>query len=128
MEIKFDLGVRTREAYLSLDKARVRKVAVDYDILLERLEVFYEAFRTQWMLENKPQGFEVHDTRIGGLMRRVQNCKRRLLEYAEGQLSCIDELEEPVLDLLCRGDSVSEADKKPFVYNCWVACITASII
>lgn len=128
LAIKFDLGVRTREAYLSGDKIRVRGLLDDYDALVERLEIFYEAFRTQWMWENKPHGFEIHDARIGGLMHRVRHCRRRLADYAEGIVNQIDELEEPVLDFEGRGTNVAEEDKRFYQYNSWAMVVTLGAV
>ena len=128
LAVKYDLGVRTRDAYLSGDKERVKAILADYDVVISRTEVFYEAFRKQWLIENKPHGLDVHDNRIGGLIRRIQSCKRRLADYVDGQLERIEELEEPVLDFECRGAYVAEEDKKPFVHNGWGSSVTASIM
>jgi hypothetical protein len=49
---------------------------------------------------NKTYGFEVQDARLGGLMRRIANCKERLLAYADGNIDVIEELEEGVLPIL----------------------------
>lgn len=128
LAIKFNLGVRTREAYLSGDKEQVRAMLSDYDQVLAHIEAFYEAFRTQWLVENKPHGLDSHDTRIGGLIHRVKQCRRRLGEYADGKVERIEELEELVLDFMCRGDHIEEEDKHAFLFNGWGAYVTASII
>lgn len=128
LEIKFDIGVRTRNAYLAHDTEGLRKLLADYDEILRRIEVFYEAFRAQWLWENKPHGMDSHDTRIGGLIYRTKQCKRRIMDYLDGKLEYIEELEEPVLDFLCRGDSIAEEDKHGFLFNGWGAYVTASIM
>lgn len=128
LAIKFDLGVRTREAYLSGDRERVKALLSDYDEVIKRIEIFYEAFRRQWLIENKPHGLDVHDNRMGGLIHRIKSCKRRLVEYADGQLQRIEELEEPVLDFLCRGNYVAEEDKTSFIHESWGSIVTASIM
>lgn len=128
LEIKFELGVRTREAYLSGEKNRVELIITDYDELLFRLEIFYETFRRQWLSENKPHGLDVHETRIGGLQQRVKGCKRRLKEYLDGEVKQIEELEEPVLDFQCRGESIGEDEKQAFYAFGWGMHVTASII
>ena len=98
LAVKFDLGARTRAAYAHNDKAALRALAEnDYSIFGEKLEAFYEAFRTQWYTANKPFGFEMHDTRLGGLMLRTKNCRRLLLDYCNGIIDKIPELEEEVL-------------------------------
>ena len=98
LEIKFDLGVKTRKAYLAGDKVTLKNLAEnDYAVLLERLDAFYDAFRAFWMTEKKPFGFEVQDIRIGGLKQRVAHCKRRLENYVSGTLDSIPELAEKIL-------------------------------
>ena len=95
---KFDLGIRTRELYENGDKEGLRAIAQgEYARFETRWEDFYEAFRYQWETVNKTYGFEMQDLRLGGLLARVKNCKRRLLDYADGKTDRIAELEEPVL-------------------------------
>ena len=95
---KFDLGIRTRELYEKGDKEGLRALAEgDYTLFCEKWEAFYTAFRYQWETVNKTYGFEMQDMRLGGLLVRVKNCKRRLLDFADGKLDGIAELEESVL-------------------------------
>ena len=95
---KFDLGIRTRELYEKGDKEGLRALAEgDYTLFCEKWEAFYTAFRYQWETVNKTYGFEMQDMRLGGLLVRVKNCKRRLLDLADGKLDGIAELEEAVL-------------------------------
>ncbi len=128
LAVKVDLGVRTRAAYLSNDKERVKAILRDYDLLQVLLENFYEAFRRQWFAENKPQGFEVHDARIGGLMLRIRHCRRRLADYVDGVLANIEELEEPELDFAGRDKVVDEQEKQCFGYNSWYVTVTSGVI
>lgn len=95
---KFDLGIRTRALYEKGDKEGLRALAEgDYALFCEKWEAFYTAFCHQWETVNKTYGFEMQDMRLGGLLVRVKNCKRRLLDFADGKLDCIAELEEEVL-------------------------------
>ena len=48
--------------------------------------------------ENKPQGWEIQDARLGGLIRRIKTCRERLQKYLTGRIEKIDELEEEILD------------------------------
>ena len=121
LSVKADIGVRTRKAYLDKDIDTLKSIIVDYDTILSNLDKFYTAFEKQWMQENKPQGFEVQDARIGGLIQRVKHCKARLLQYINGEIGGIGELEEPVLDVACR-----EEDNKPLQYNNWAASISVT--
>ena len=98
LAVKFDLSERTREAYARSDKDALFALAEnDYAVFAQKLEAFYEAFRTQWYKINKPHGFEVQDARLGGLMLRTKNCRRILLDYCGGKADSIPELSEEVL-------------------------------
>lgn len=129
LAIKVDLGVRTRAAYWSENKEELKEVIRDLDVLLEKIEVFYEAFRNQWFWENKPQGFEVHDIRIGGLIRRISHCKRRITEYLDGEITVLEELDETELDFKGSGrTTLSEDEKQSFEYNSWYVTVTSGVI
>ena len=124
LSVKADLGIRTRAAYLSGDKKAAKALCTDYDAALERLAVFYAAYEQQWMHENKPQGFDVVDLRIGGQRQRLLHCRDRLLAYAEGQLDRIAELEEPVLDCCCEEKADGQATRAIF----WHEIASANVI
>ena len=104
MEIKFELGKKTREIYQSKDRVRLCEVIGLYDKAIRKVEIFYEVFRREWMTEKKPSGFEIQDVRIGGLIQRMKHCKKRLIEYTEGKAESIPELEEDLLDWNCQRD------------------------
>lgn len=97
LKIKNDIGVRTRRAYTQKDKDALKALLSDYDAITEALEKFYSAFRRQWLIENKPFGFEVQDARIGGLIQRVKNCRSRLTDYLDGKIPAVPELEEEII-------------------------------
>ena len=124
LSVKADLGIRTRAAYLSGDKKTAKALCADYDAAVERLDVFYAAYEQQWMHENKPQGFDVIDFRIGGQRQRLLHCRDRLLAYAEGRLDRIEELEEPVLDCCCEEKADGQATRAIF----WHEIASANVI
>ena len=124
LSVKADLGIRTRAAYLSGDKKAAKALSTDYDAALERLDAFYAAYEQQWMHENKPQGFDVIDLRIGGQRQRLLHCRDRLLAYAEGRLDRIEELEEPVLDCCCEEKADGQATRAIF----WHEIASANVI
>lgn len=97
LEIKYALGVRIRLAYLDKNRVALQTLIEVCDELIERLKQFYTSFREQWNRECLLYGFEKHDVRIGGLIWRVQNCKKILQDYLDGKISSIDTLEEKVL-------------------------------
>ena len=51
LALKYTIGVRTREAYAAGSRSDVAALLPDYDVLLQRIEEFYRAFREQWMQE-----------------------------------------------------------------------------
>ena len=123
--IKFDLGIRTRNAYIHKDMDGLKALIGEYQRLLSALEIFYGTFRTQWMKENKPHGFDVQDVRLGGLMQRVKHCTERLNAYVQGEADRIEELEEPVLDPLCRNDMSATG---PIIHNNWSMAVSTNVI
>jgi len=124
LALKSNLGVRTRKAYELSDKEKIKQLIDDYDKLLVLIEDFYAAFEKQWMWENKPHGFDVQDIRIGGLIMRVRHNKQRLLQFVEGDIERIEELEEPLLDVNCR----PEDEKGQIYYNMWHKIATTNVI
>lgn len=98
MLVKYNLGVRLREAYQKGDKKTLKLLAKEMSKLIKKLTVFLSALERQWMIENKPHGFDIQLFRIGGVIQRVKHCKARLMKYISGELNEISELEETLLD------------------------------
>lgn len=101
LALKNDIGIRTRKLYRASNKKELRKIIKDYEIILKKIEIFYEKFKAQWFNENKPYGFEIQDMRIGGIIQRTKSCIDRLDDYCENKINIIDELEEDTLDPGC---------------------------
>lgn len=98
LRIKYDLGIKVRKAYKSGDKEKIKKTVNLIKKAEKLLNAFYEIFRKRWYKENKPQGFDVQEIRLGGLMLRLKSCRERLSDYLSGKISSIPELEE---ELIC---------------------------
>ncbi len=93
MEIKYELGVKTRAAYQADDREELRRLAAeDYAQLPGRIRAFRKAFETQWMKENEPCGFEYWTVMLGGLEERARYQHRRLRDYLAGKTDGIEEL------------------------------------
>ncbi len=108
MSIKYELGLKTRRAYESGDKAALKKLTEkEYVIVIEFLKAYIRAFRKQWMTDNKPHGFDVQEQRLGGLLLRLDSCKDRLLDYVNGKTDKIDELEDALLPYGTKEQSLS---------------------
>lgn len=106
LAIKAELGVNIRRAYHSKDKRALAVCVKNCTVLKKRLKAFHAAFYTLWNKENKPQGWEIQDVRIGGLIMRIDTCQKRLNDYLKGKTENIPELEEEVLGIL-NGDTIS---------------------
>ncbi|MBQ8528249.1 MAG: beta-N-acetylhexosaminidase [Clostridia bacterium] len=120
---KYELGVKTRAAYKAGDKEELRHlVDEDYTAVINLLPDFYDAFRTQWELENKTCGFEVQDLRLGGLLMRMKNQKRMLEEYLDGKRTSIPELECEILQYRTR-----EAGRSMY-YNMHYRAISSNVV
>ena len=98
LEVKFELGVKTRRIYKEGDKEAIRNLAqTDYEEVIKRVQIFYDEYEKCWLREKKPHGFDVQAERLGGLMQRMAHCKKRLIDYADGKIENIPELEEELL-------------------------------
>lgn len=125
LAIKYELGAQTRKAYHAKDMEALKQITEKYSSLLVLLEHFYNCFRTQWFAENKPNGFELHDIRLGGLMQRIKHCRDRLNAYIAGDLDTISELNEPLLDAFGNG---TEFERKARVHMSWATSAVVDVI
>ena len=103
LSVKYDLGMRARTAYARGDKAVLGAIVKDFEKARELLEVFYQKFKTLWMKENKPFGFEIQDIRFGGLKQRLITAKEKIAAYINGEIDTIEEYEVELLDYLRPG-------------------------
>ena len=121
---KYELGVKTRAAYKANDKAELARLAnEEYARVESNLRAFIKAFEKQWMKENKPQGFDVQDIRLGGMIIRTEHCIKRLKDYLSGKIDRIEELEDTPLEYYGNGEEAIREDttlnsfKKIFTSN-----------
>lgn len=96
LEVKSDLGIRTREVYHSGNKVELKKLIADYEETYQRVCSFFNAFRDVWYRERKGNGFEVQAVRYGGLKERLIDCKLRLQALLDGKINNISELDEDI--------------------------------
>ena len=98
LSIKYELGLRTRLAYEAGDKDTLRSLAEnEYVQVAKKIKTFALAFEKQWMTDNKPHGFDVQHMRLGALLYRTDACRRRILDYVNGKIERIEELDEALL-------------------------------
>ncbi len=116
LSLKYELGLKTRAAYSSGNKDALKGLIEEYDKVIELVEKFYDSFRKQWFAENKPNGFEMHDIRIGGVVQRIKHCKIRLQAYINSEIDTLEELDESLLDAMGNGFELSS---KPTLIKLW---------
>ena len=98
MKYKYELGKKTRVAYENGNKTELERLAKnDYVEVAKAMRKFGAAFEKQWYKENKPQGFDVQDHRIGGMIYRTDACRKRILDYVAGKIDSIPEYEEKLI-------------------------------
>ena len=125
LSVKFDIGVRARKAYENKDKKALSEIVSDLERLLGLIEIFYRAFRAQWMCENKPNGFDVQDLRIGGLYFRVRHCLEKIQAFVDGKIDTIEEFDERVLDFTEQKEGFY---RNPFASNNWKHSVSVNSI
>ena len=125
LSLKCTVGRLTRKAYSDRDTAELKRLLSVYGEILSSLDKFYRAYRRQWFKDNKPQGFEVQDIRLGGLYFRIRHCKERLEAFLSGEIKSIDELNEEILPTVLGG---TEYNGRACCSNIWAEIVSASSI
>lgn len=100
LKSKFDLGIKITEAYQAKDKERLSSICFEIDEGIEKIQTFYDVYMEQWYTENKANGAEIHDIRLGGLINRMKAVKKRIGLYVENKIERIDELEDEKINWL----------------------------
>jgi len=111
LSLKSEMGVLLRKAYKEGRRCDLELYAKrDIPEIIRRVELFARALEKQWMAENKPQGFDCQDIRLGGMLRRLEYCKRTLNDYLDLKINTIPELEEEILPFCAKGSSTCYND------------------
>ena len=93
MEVKYELGLKTREAYQAGNIEELRRLAEnEYAKLPSLIRAFGKTFKKQWDTENKPTGYEYWAHMFGGLEERAKYQRKRLQDYVDGKTDKIEEL------------------------------------
>ena len=109
LALKAEMGLQLRRAYQAGDQEKLSLLSKDLKVLKRRVGPFYQAFSYQWHLENRANGFDVQDLRIGALKQRIEVAIQKLQDYLSGKTADIPELEEKLLDHMGGGE-VFEVD------------------
>ncbi|WP_117282982.1 family 20 glycosylhydrolase [Streptococcus intermedius] len=126
LAFKARISSRIRSAYQNKQKTILKTFAQeDLEVLYKEVEKFAELFSTQWIEENKVFGLDTIDIRIGGLLKRIKRAQERLVQYVNGEVDCLEELEVELLPFndcyTAQGFTVTSA-------NQWHTIATASTI
>ncbi len=97
LDVKAELGLRTRSAYQAGDREALGALVQDYYEAQRRVARFRDTLRRVWMTDNKPYGWDIQQIRLGGLQARLLDGAQRLEEYLQGVCDSIPELEETIL-------------------------------
>ena len=75
LELKLNLGNEIYHAYKQNDLQALHKIVNQIlPELIKRIETFYNAFKHQWYLENRNQGFEVQSCTSGWIKAESNRC------------------------------------------------------
>ncbi len=98
LAVKAELGHRLYAAYHANDCKTMQAIAdAELPLLVEKVEEFHAALRAQWMRENKAFGVDILAIRLGGLIAMIEHNRQTILDWLEGTLDRIEELEAPRL-------------------------------
>lgn len=124
LALKTNLGIDLHRAYHAEDRTALRKIAEQIiPELHTRIKAFYEAEKHQWMAENRVFGLDSFDLRIGGLLQRADTAASRILDYLEGRVERLEEVEAEQLPF--RSNAENHLVRN---YNRWAPVVTASIL
>ncbi len=94
---KASFGGVLRKDYQAKDHKALRMDLKTCHAIIEKLDIFTKTLEEQWEAENKPEGFDVQELRLGGLRARLLSAQKKLKEFLAGKRESIPELLEPEL-------------------------------
>ncbi|MGO4348986.1 beta-N-acetylhexosaminidase [Paenibacillus sp. MCAF9] len=95
LKLKSEIGITLKQAYDSKDNNKLRHIAMnELTAIAEAVRELRIAHRSQWLRMFKPFGWEVIDIRYGGVISRLDTASVRILDYVEGRIARIEELEQ----------------------------------
>lgn len=127
LELKAELGLKLKKLYDTGDRSGLKDAISLIRRTQARLEHFHLCYRKQWLTFFKPFGYEVIDTRLGGLRSRLDYAVWRIEEYLAGKISSIPELETDRLFFDGREEATSPADAQ-IRFQYWHRMITTGYI
>ncbi|MDQ6418809.1 beta-N-acetylhexosaminidase [Paenibacillus sp. LHD-117] len=92
---KSEIGIELKRAYDGGDKAELERIAREVlPVISKAVAELRTAHRAQWLSMFKPFGWEVIDIRYGGVVSRLDTAVMRLMDYVDGRIDRIEELEQ----------------------------------
>ncbi len=98
-----------RKAYKDQDLEKIKEISIRLKDIVSAIDAFYESEKTIWHNDNKPQGFEIMDIRLGGLKQRTIYSKNILDDYIKGITKNIYLLEYNDLSPALSNDEYNDA-------------------
>ena len=106
---KSDIGIRLTRAYKENNREAMADIADEITEAIAAFGEFTEALADIWYQNNKPFGFERLDLRLGGVAARMERARERVVQYLNGDIQSIDELEEERL--------IYDGEENPYAYR-----------
>lgn len=122
---KAELGIRAYQAYHAGNRKELFKICEVLNECRDACQKLKDQRELLWFMECKPNGFEVLDIRLGGLITRLESAQKRIHGFLMDKWDSLPELEER--RLLYK--SVSENDShKLCSCNLWEHIVSAGNI
>ncbi|WP_195574207.1 beta-N-acetylhexosaminidase [Paenibacillus sp. 1001270B_150601_E10] len=95
LKLKSEIGIDLKRAYDAKDHETMRSIALDtLPKIISAVKALRASHRSQWLSMFKPFGWEVIDIRYGGVVHRLESAADRIMDYVEGRIERIEELEQ----------------------------------
>lgn len=109
---KSELGINIKQAYDNKDKASLKKIVAEIPSISKAIKKFHKEYKSYYYTFNKSFGWEAMDSRLGGLILRLDTVKDILKDYINGKISNIEELDQDRLPVnpAKDGDIISYRD------------------
>ena len=116
LALKWNLGLEIRKAYEQCHTSKLEDIAThQIPSLIKELKVFKSKHEALWMQTLKPQGYEIIDLRLGGVLSRLKTTKGTLIKYINGEITEIPMLEEVLLPYYYRNDGLLSFNQYKFM-------------
>ncbi|WP_208589785.1 beta-N-acetylhexosaminidase [Gracilibacillus suaedae] len=115
---KAAIGIKLKTTYDDQQVETLRRIAdVDLPEIIDKVKVLRNAHKKQWLTINKPFGWEVIDIRYGGLIARLETAIERIMDYLNGEIERIEELEQDRLPFNANLDKTTGLGWSSYYYR-----------